>query len=184
LKRILLVTGSPGVGKSTVTWRVVEALRAEQYKVGGMISGEMRTNGTRVGFEIADLASGERGVLAHVSGLKGPQVGRYRVNLEDLDTVGVVSIVSAVENSDVVVVDEIGPMELFSAAFQHAVKRAVESAKLVVGVVHWRARSELIDEVRERPDAALYQVTFGNRGTLHRVILEKATAFLEHRLPR
>jgi nucleoside-triphosphatase len=148
-----------------------------------MVSGEMRVNGTRVGFEITDLAGGGRGMLAHVKG-KGPQVGRYRVNLEDLDAVGAVSIVNAVENSDVVVIDEIGPMELFSAAFQGAVRRAVESVKLVVGVVHWRARSKLIDEVRGRPDAGLYEVTFENRETLHRVVVEKAVEFLEHRLPK
>jgi nucleoside-triphosphatase len=108
-------------------------------------------------------------------------VGRYHVNLEDLDVVGAASIVNAVENSNVVVIDEIGPMELFSAAFQDAVRRAVESVKLVVGVVHWRARSRLIDEVRERSDAVLYEVAFGNRETLHRVVVEKAIEFLEHR---
>jgi nucleoside-triphosphatase len=148
-----------------------------------MISREMRTNGARVGFEITDVSSGERGVLAHVNGLKGPQVGRYRVNLEDLDEVGAVSIVNAVENSDVVVIDEIGPMELFSAAFQDAVRGAVESLKLVVGVAHWRAKSKLIDDVRERPDAVLVQVTFENRETLHGVVVEKAIEFLQRRLP-
>jgi nucleoside-triphosphatase len=172
------------VGKSTVLWRVVEALKAKRYQVGGIISGEMRTNGARVGFEIMDLASGGRGVLAHVDRSKGPQVGRYHVNLEDLEAVGAVSIVNAVQNSDVVVIDEIGPMELFSETFQDAVWRAVESAKLVVGVVHWRARSELIDEVRRRPDAALFQVTFQNRETLHRVVVEKAVEFLREHLPR
>jgi nucleoside-triphosphatase len=171
------------VGKSTVLWRVVEVLKARGYRVGGMISREMRTSGARVGFEITDVSSGKRGVLARISGLRGPQVGRYHVNLEDLDAVGAVSIVNAVEDSDVVVIDEIGPMELFSAAFQDAVRRAVESVKLVVGVAHWRARSKLIDDVRERPDAVLVQVTFENRETLHEVVVEKAVEFLEHRLP-
>jgi len=183
LKRVLLLTGSPGVGKSTVLWRLVGALRAKGYQVGGMISREMRSNGTRVGFEVTDLSSGRRGVLADVSMLKGPHVGRYRVNLEDLDSVGAVSIANAVENSNVVVIDEIGPMELFSLAFQDAVRRAVESLKLVVGVAHWKARSKLIDEVRGRPDAMLYQVTFENRETLHRLVVEKAIEFLKPCLP-
>ena len=184
MKRILLLTGSPGVGKSTVLWRVVEALKTKGHQVGGMISREMRANGTRVGFEIMDVSSGQRGVLAHVSGLRGPQVGKYHVNLDDLDAVGAASIVNAAEQSSIVVIDEIGPMELFSASFQDAVGRAVDSGKLVVGVVHWRAKSRLVDEVRERPDAVLFQVTFQNRETLPRVVVEKAIEFLEHPLPK
>jgi nucleoside-triphosphatase len=149
-----------------------------------MISREMRANGTRVGFEVKDVSSGQRGVLAHVSGFRGPQVGRYHVNLKDLDVVGAASIVNAIENSNVVVIDEIGPMELFSTAFQNAVRRAVESMKLVVGVTHWRARPELIHEVTERPDAVLYQVTFENREKLHEAVVEKAIEFLEHPFPK
>jgi len=143
-----------------------------------MISREMRTNGRRVGFEITNVSCGDRGVLAHISGLAGPHVGKYRVNLKDLDAVGAVSIVRALVDSDVVVIDEIGPMELFSAGFQNAVRRAVESVKLVVSVVHWKARSKLIDEVRERPDAELYEVTFENRERLHEVVVKKAVEFL------
>lgn len=166
------------MGKSTVLLRVVEALKAKGYQLGGMISREMCSNGVRIGFEIEDLSSGERGVLAHVSGLKGPLVGRYRVNLEDLDSVGAASIVKAVESSKVIVIDEVGPMELFSEVFQDAVRRAAESVKLVVGVVHWRAGSNLIDELKRRPDALLYLVTFENRNKLHEVIVDKAMEFL------
>lgn len=178
MKRILLLTGNPGVGKSTVLLRVVEALKAKGYQLGGMISREMRSNGVRIGFEIEDLSSGGRGVLAHVGGLKGPLVGRYRVNLEDLDSVGAASIVKAVESSEVIVIDEVGPMELFSEVFQDVVRRAVESVKLVIGVVHWRARSNLIDELKKRPDALLYLVTFENRNKLHEVIVDKGMEFL------
>ncbi|NWF97298.1 MAG: DUF2478 domain-containing protein [Candidatus Thorarchaeota archaeon] len=109
-KRILLLTGNPGVGKTTVLLRVVEALKAKGYSVGGMISREVRSGGTRVGFEILDLASGRRGWLAHVNQPSGPQVGKYRVNLEDLNSIGAEAIANAVASSDVVAIDEIGPM--------------------------------------------------------------------------
>lgn len=179
-KRILLLTGSPGVGKSSVLLKTVEALKARGYHVGGMLSREVRSCGARVGFEILDLSSGERGWLAHVNQPSGPRVGKYRVNLEDLDGVGVAAILKAVEGLDVIAIDEVGPMELFSEKFREAVKQAAESGKLVVSIIHWKAKEKLIDEMKTREDAEVYMVTFENRGNLHEVILEKAVKFLEN----
>lgn len=179
-KRILLLTGVPGVGKSSVLLKIVEAFKARGYRVGGMLSREVRSCGTRVGFEILDLSSGERGWLAHVNQPSGPRVGKYRVNLEDLDSVGVAAILRAVDGLDVVAIDEVGPMELFSERFREAVKRAAESGKLVVGIIHWKAGDKLINEIRAREDAEVHVVTFENRGNLHEVILEKAVKFLEN----
>lgn len=178
-KRILLLTGGPGVGKTSVLLKAVDALKARGYRVGGVLSREVRSSGIRVGFEILDLDSGRRGWLARVNQKSGPQVGKYRVNLEDLDSVGAEAVLRAVENCDVVAIDEIGPMELFSEKFKDAVRRAAESEKLVVGVVHWRGRDRLIEEVRTREDAEVLLVTFENRGNLHEVVVEGAVTFLE-----
>ena len=81
----MLLTGSPGVGKTSVLLRIVESLKAKGYSVGGMVSREVRVGRDRVGFEILDLNTGRKGWLAHVAQKQGPQVGRYRVNLEDLE---------------------------------------------------------------------------------------------------
>jgi nucleoside-triphosphatase len=178
-KRVLLVTGSPGVGKTTVLLRVVEALKARGYSVGGMVSREVRSCGKRVGFEVLDLADGRRGWLAHVSQKSGPQVGKYRVNLEDLNGIGAHAIVKAVDRCDVIAIDEIGPMELFSEKFKEAVKRAVESGKVVVGVVHWKATDRLIEEVKVREDTEIITVTSENRNTLHQTIQKKSIQFLD-----
>lgn len=168
------MTGNPGVGKTTVLLKVVEALRAKGYSVGGMISREVRSCGARVGFEILDLSGERRGWLAHVNQKTGPQVGKYRVNLEDLNSVGVEAVLKAVKECEVVAIDEVGPMELFSEKFREAVKRAVESGKFVVGVVHWKARDKLIENLKECEDAEVIAVTYENRDRLHQTIIEKA----------
>lgn len=179
-KRILLVTGSPGVGKTTLLLKVVEALKARGYSVGGMISREVRSCGARVGFEILDLAdSSKHGWLAHVNQKTGPQVGRYRVNLEDLNNVGVEAVLKAVNGCDLVAIDEIGPMELFSEKFKRAVLEAVESGKLVIAVVHWKARDKLIEDVKKREDVEIFTVTFENRCELHKTVVQKAQEFLK-----
>ena len=82
--RVLILTGAPGVGKTTVLTKTVDALKAKGVSVGGMISREARENNVRVGFEILDLTNDKHGWLAHINGL-GPQVGKYHVNLDDLD---------------------------------------------------------------------------------------------------
>jgi nucleoside-triphosphatase len=85
----------------------------------------------------------------------------------------------AVDNSDVIAVDEIGPMELFSVKFRDAVKRVVESGKPAVGVVHWKAKHSLIDDVKTRKDAEVFRVTYENRENLDKTIIKKAVEFLE-----
>jgi nucleoside-triphosphatase len=181
-KRLLLLTGNPGVGKTTVLLKVVEGLRVEGYRVGGMISREVRSSGIRVGFEILDLESSARGWLAHVDQKIGPRVGRYGVNLVDLDNLGVGAILKAVDSCDAVAIDEVGPMELFSKKFEEAVRKAVESGKLVISIVHWKARSKLIDEMKTREDAEVFAVTAENRDNLHTIVAEKALRFLRRGL--
>jgi nucleoside-triphosphatase len=178
LRRIILLTGSPGIGKTTVLMKTVEALKAKGFKAGGMLSREVRSSGIRVGFEILSLSDNERGWLARVNQERGPQVGKYRVNLEDLDRVGVAAIMKAIGNCDVIAIDEIGPMELFSDDFKDAVTAAIQSMKLVIAVVHWRERSALIAELEAVEDAQLLEVTINSRGNLHELIVKEAAGFL------
>jgi len=178
-KRLLFLTGNPGVGKTTILLKVAEELKARGYSVGGMISREVRSGGTRVGFEILDLNSNQKGWLARVAQSNGPQVGKYRVNIKDLNDIGVNAILKAVESLDVVIIDEIGPMELFSEIFREAVKKAFENAKSVIGVVHWKAKDKLIEDLKERKDAEIIEVTYENRNRLYKSIVEKAVEYLQ-----
>jgi len=181
LKRLLFITGAPGVGKTTVLLRTVEALKNMGLRVGGMISREVREGGARVGFEIMDFETERRGWLAHVKQTEGPQVSKYRVNLRDLDAVGANSIRNAVEKAQIVIIDEIGPMELFSQAFKEAVVQAINSNKPVLGVIHHRARDPLIDSVRARDDTEIIEVTYENRGHVHNLLINKVNQFLKEK---
>jgi len=179
LKRLIFVTGRPGVGKTSVLLRVADALKMRGYRVGGMISREVREGGVRVGFEIVDFYTGRRGWLAHVNQPAGPQVSKYRVNLSDLNALGANSIRNAVANADIVVVDEIGPMELFSTAFKEAVSQAIKSGKPLLGTIHFKAQDPLITAIKMREDAEILEVTFENRGSLHNLIIDKVLQSLK-----
>jgi nucleoside-triphosphatase len=177
-KRILLLTGNPGVGKTTVLTKTVDALKDSGVSVGGMLSREVREGNTRVGFEILDLTSSKHGWLAHVNQKSGPHVGKYRVNLQELDEVGAKAIGRAQEKCAVVVIDEIGPMELFSQKFKHAVAQALESKKLILAVVHLKAKDPLITLVKQREDSETYTVTLINRDDLPEQLKRKTSAYL------
>jgi nucleoside-triphosphatase len=176
---VLLLTGNPGVGKTTVLTKAVNALKENGFSVGGMISREVREGGARVGFEILDLNSGRRGWLAHVNQQTGPQVGKYRVNTEDLNHIGARAIADAVEKCDVIAIDEIGPMELFSEKFKEATRKALESRKPVLAVVHWKANDRVINEAKNREDQETFTVTHENRDKLPKTIAEKTIESLK-----
>ncbi len=165
-KRVILLTGLPGVGKTTVLIKTVEGLRARGITVGGMISNEIRENGIRVGFEISDLTTGKRGWLAHVNQGSGPKVGRYNINLEGLDKIGKEAIDDAIEKCEIVAVDEIGPMELYSHNFKLSAERALESKKFVLAVIHSKSKDPLIAMAKQRSDSEIFFVNLANREML------------------
>ena len=171
MSRHIFLTGRPGIGKTSVLLRVIKILKDEERLVGGMISHEVRQGASRVGFRLIDITNGREGWLAHIHHESGPSVGKYRVNLQDLRNIGVRAISSAIDTSDVIVIDEVGPMELVSTAFKEAVTRAVESPKILIGVLHYSARDPFISTIRTMPHIQIFKVTLTNRQHLHKTII-------------
>lgn len=142
----LLVTGPPGCGKTTLCEKIIDRLK-DRFSIGGFVSREIRKGGGRSGFVLKDIRSGDEGILANVDGVSGPSVGRYRVNLSDLNRVGVGSINSGLRDCDLVIIDEIGPMELFSKEFVEAVKEAFSSDRHVIATIHFGTRNRLVEKL-------------------------------------
>jgi len=177
-KHIILITGIAGIGKTTAMIRAVETLKGQGYEIGGMITKEKREGYARVGFEIQDLATQKQGWLAHVKQPNGPRVGKYRVNLADLEDVGANAIQNATKTADIIVIDEIGPMELHSKAFKEAVMQASDSAKPVIATVHYNAMDDFVRDIKTRQDAEVYEVASENREMIHNLITERITNIL------
>jgi nucleoside-triphosphatase len=93
--------------------------------------------------------------------------------MHDLERVGAEVIIRAICECDAVFIDEVGPMELLSERFREAVKKAVESKKPVISIVHWKAKNALIEEMRRREDAETYVVTGENRERLREIVVSK-----------
>jgi nucleoside-triphosphatase len=158
MERVLLLTGRPGVGKTSL---IREAIAVSGVRAGGFYTEEVRGQGVRVGFDIVTLDGG-RGVLSRVD-LNSPcRVGRYKVDGESLERLGVAAIESAVQECDTVVVDEIGEMELFSSAFREAVLKAIRDGTQVLGTVMLRSHP-WADELKQRRDVSIVEITTRNR---------------------
>ncbi len=173
----LAITGRPRIGKSTLIKKVIERLKACGVVVGGMLTSDIHEAGQRVGFSIEDIHTGEQGILAHVQlNRTGPMVGKYTVNLTDLDRIGTHAITDALARPEtqILLIDEIGPMELKSKRFVEAVEQALGSDKHLMLTVHQRSAHELVQRIKRT--CQVLEVTEATRDELPEVIM---TAFGE-----
>ena len=166
---IILLTGEPGSGKTTLIHRILERI---ECPAGGFTTREVRQAGVRQGFMIVTL-DGEEGRLADVSFEKVLRVGPYGVDLAAVERVAVTSIQRALRDKQLIVIDEIGPMELLSPEFRSAVTEALDSNVVVLGSIVKRAMP-FSDAIKARPDVTVIEVTAANRDAL----VEQVTARL------
>jgi nucleoside-triphosphatase len=159
----LLLEGRPGIGKPTVARRLLTLLQEADVPVGGFTTAELRTGGRREGF-VVEAASGAREVLAHVDLPGPPRVGRYGVDLAAFERVALPALGDP-GLGGVVVVDELGRMELASAAFRSAVLELLGRGVAVVATVQL-ARHRFTDALKRRPDIRVVRVTEATRDTL------------------
>lgn len=156
LKKVnIFVTGPPKSGKSTLIEKVVTDLKEKGFTIGGISTPEVRERGRRIGFKIVDLASGKWGWMAHVNISSRYKVSKYGVDINTVEDIGANAILSAIENADVIVIDEIGKMELFSKKFQEAVKTALDSIKPVIGTIGLKLYHPFANEVKKRKDVTI-----------------------------
>ena len=173
-----LITGPPGSGKTSALERAISILRGMGLKAGGIYCPEIRQGGSRVGFKMVDIMTGEERILAHVDQRDGPQVSRYRVNVANVDELSEAAIGRALREADFVAIDEIAPMELHSDGFRRAVLAALDSPKPLLAVVHQRTTAGFIGEVKSRADVKTFEVTPGTRTGLPIVLAETVKKIL------
>ena len=157
-KTAFLLTGRPGCGKTTLIRRLVEGLGVS---AGGFYTEEIRRGSRREGFALVTL-DGRTATMASVHSPSRHRVSRYGVDLEAIDGVGVPAIERATAEAALVVIDEIGKMELFSNRFRQAVLSALESGKPILGSIMLTSHP-WADAVKARPEVEIILLTESNR---------------------
>ncbi len=160
------LTGLPGSGKTSTLLKLVEMLEEEGKTVGGMITEPITEHGRRVGLIIRNKMSGEKGVLARLGLESRYMYGKFGVDLSVLENVGVKALQEAQEKADVIIVDEVGKLEVESDKFVEEVENVLDSDKAAILTLHKKSRNPLLQDIRKRDDVRILEVTPINRNLL------------------
>lgn len=156
----ILITGPPRCGKTTLILKLIDDQSLSQ-KVGGFITEEVREKGKRAGFKIISYPNKEEGLLARKNYLSPFRVGKYGVLLKDLERIGCSAVKKALHSERIILVDEIGKMELFSGKFKNILLKALNSPQKMLATVMERG-NDFTDKIKKRNDIKLVYLNRDN----------------------
>lgn len=152
------------------------------FKVGGILTPEVRSGtqgkNVRIGFLIVNLLTGEKDFLAKVGVKSRYSVSKYGVIKESIKNIGVKAIFQAVEEADLIIIDEIGKMELFASEFVVAVREAFNSSKPVLGTIGKNIQHSFVNEIRRREDVKILNLTRDNRDAIYQKVFNEIMAVI------
>ena len=152
------ISSLPSSGKTTLLMEIIKELK---LNAGGFYTSEIREKGIRKGFKIITL-DGEEGILAHVN-VKSPyQVSKYKVNIEDLEKLGVKSILDTLNQNKVIIIDEVGKAEMYSEKFKKTILAALDSKNKILGTIMLKP-NPFCDKIKQRKDTRIFYLTRENR---------------------
>jgi len=167
-RKNILITGLPGVGKTTLIKNIAEALK--DLGPVGFYTAEIREEGRRKGFELISL-DGRKGLLSYTDIQSPHRVGKYKVDVKGFEAfLGSIPLLNP--SVRLIVIDEIGKMECFSDQFENLLKKILDSEKWVIATIALKG-SGIIEEIKKRKDVKLFEITQGNRNSLLPEILSE-----------
>lgn len=167
---MILLTALPRTGKSTAIKKIVNMLGKDNC--GGFYTEEIREDGERVGFRICTL-SGKTGILSHVNIESNYRISRYGVDLEAFERLCISELENAVKDNNVkyIVIDEIGPMQLFSEKYKALLISLLNCDKPIIGTIFMNSY-EWLDDFKKQKNVNLIEITFDNRDSLPLQLVE------------
>jgi len=169
MKQVYLLTGKPGTGKTSL---IKEAVAGMKDKAGGFYTEEIRSGGKREGFRIVTL-DGQQAILAGTNIPSRYRVSKYGVDIDSLERVGITALDRAARDCRLVVIDEIGKMELCSTNFREAVLQIINGGKKVLGTI-MSSPNPWTDAIKGQPQVRLIEVTRTN----HQQVLAELSLWL------
>ncbi|MFX0042807.1 MAG: NTPase [Candidatus Hodarchaeota archaeon] len=175
MNKKILITGLPRSGKSTLIVKLIEYFSDHNYTIHGFLTPEVRKEGNRIGFDFEDVNSKEIGKLARIGNYNTKyKLGRYCIFIEEFE-----NLISKLENlvfhkRELLVIDEIGKMELFSKKFQNLITNFFSSNIKIIATIGQRMQHPLKDFLLKMPEVVLFTLTRQN----HQEIFKKIIAII------
>jgi len=163
MKKNILITGIPRSGKSTLLKKIIKSC---VNKVG-FITNEVRENGERTGFQV-ETHAGENAMLASVIFQSAYKVSKYFVDVVSLNSI--ILKVKDFNKDDLLYLDEIGEMELFSEEFKDLVRKYLDSENICIATISKVYSNGFIEEIKDREDIEIIEITRENHPEKQKLI--------------
>lgn len=167
------ITGLPGAGKTYALQRIIDKLREEdsELRIGGMIDEPVMEGKHCVGFTVRDIMTDDKVVFAHSSIESKISIGKIGMDVAKFESVAIDALKNAVQECDVIVIDEVGKFEVESEEFVNTVREVLDAEKPMIITLHKKSRNPLLQDIRRRDDVRMLEVTPTNRNLLPNKII-------------
>ncbi|SFM86558.1 NTPase [Thermodesulforhabdus norvegica] len=174
----LFITGKPGCGKTTIIKHLGHHLRLSGYEICGFYTEEIRKEGSRTGF-IIKTWDGTEALLAHKDAKSPYTVGKYKVLVENIDSVALPSMNPPSENT-LILIDEIGKMECLSQDFCRKILSIMEAPNPLIATVPIRG-GKFVERIKSMPGAVILVLDPGNRENLRDELLRRVIEYVRRK---
>jgi len=172
LKRKIFLTAKPRTGKSTAIKKIVEFLGKENCY--GFYTEEIRVNGIREGFKIITM-DGREGVFASTTSNSKIRLSRYGLDMDTFENLCISSIKNISDENKMIVIDEVGPMQIFSELFKQTLEEVLELSNPIIGAVFFD-KYPWIDEFKLRKEIKVVEITVENRDDMPEQLIKTLMA--------
>jgi len=152
----ILITGLPRSGKSTLILKLIEFIKTQGIPTKGFLTPEIRKDSQRIGFDVLDIATEERVKLARIGNYKTThKLGKYNVFIKEFEKIIINLKKIKIQNGELLIIDEIGKMELFSSKFQNLIKTIFSSHISILATIGLKLQHPLKDYLIQIPNIHL-----------------------------
>ncbi|PJN56473.1 Nucleoside-triphosphatase THEP1 [Paenibacillus sp. GM2FR] len=175
VKTAFLLTGEPRMGKTTMIKELVHHLGPDLC--GGFYTEEITNSSDRIGFKCVSV-SGESVEIAHVDSPSSTRIGRYGMDVEAFEDFAVNILEDALSSKKIIVIDEMGFMQMLSASFQKIVQEIISDHRIVLGTIPVESHPE-IDKIKYQKEVSIISLNEFNRDTISKTLLKDILQALE-----
>ncbi|MFX1566995.1 MAG: nucleoside-triphosphatase [Promethearchaeota archaeon] len=166
----ILITGPPRCGKSTLISKIIEYFHKEKdFAIHGFLTPEVRKNGNRIGFDIVDVYSEKRSHLARAGNFKTEhRLGKYSVFIQEFDKYIEESLNLEGKRVNLVVIDEIGKMELFSHKFYNFIKDLFSLEIPILATIGLKLKHPIKNYLQHLPGVQIFNLNRQNFSVIYK----------------